>query len=595
MSRNIRQKVQKKVYAINQIKQNSEGSVVVELRDKDVRENNSENLKKILEKQNKLQKNLEHIKNNSEDSAQVSEAKERMKKNDNARRIIKGLIKNNENFKNAQNEDEKKTAVISTIENYFSQISMMYSQSTNSQVFDIKKFLLSQINMNMIEPLITDKYCMLWCCKKAFTEFVKIYDLEIKILQEEEINKKRYFAKFECMKKTSSVAFTFFKKERFSPIEVRIDNKKQKFTEFHSGIMLEEDYTLIRCPSKFNDRKFNDNSFVECNHKNCNYPHLTITSKILHIVARCKGCNSDCCISCCSCGEFWKKINMITTLIELTPENELIKNYIFVYFQLGLDNPKLLDLPNSEKIIESTKEKFLYCYNIPGECVMGNVEEVNYMNLDVSLDCNFGLEEKLLIPSDPNDRKVLSYTTIPELNILEDCFVIIKIYKNDNSSHSYIYFVDSITYYQKTFILRFKESGNRFLSISNFKKIEIGFYKFISSIECELIEILEYTPSLSLNGFLNKDNGIYNFICWLDSKKIPDYAIINSLIVRVQEANSYNILHFLKNGIGDSINMFLTEVRKNLSMAISLNFGESPNKKIKTAEEFFDLVCSFLI
>lgn len=137
---------------------------------------------------------------------------------------------------------------------------------------------------------ITDKFCMMFCCKDYYDKCIRlqinrtVFE-DIKILYELSIGR-RYLIKFETHNKKISEDYSkiiFVNKDVF----LTTDAKTKNDTINHFSILLSESGPY--CCSKFSK----DNQH-KCIDEKCNVPHINIVDKTICKIMYCDCVNEDC-------------------------------------------------------------------------------------------------------------------------------------------------------------------------------------------------------------------------------------------------------------------------------------------------------------
>ncbi len=185
---------------------------------------------------------------------------------------------------------------------------------------------------------LTDKFCMLWCCKDFYNQCTEHWN--IKILFESHLGI-RYFIKFESMdkkltqtcSKVITDAFVYFTdiKNKTDPIE-------------HFGFVLKEEAPY--CISKFADHY----KGTVCVDEKCNQPNLTIFEKQMCVSMCCIDCGNEACSSTLKCNKLIPSVLQMKHLNKQIEDNVNKKDaelhYPEIINKLNLTNK----LPNFLKI-----------------------------------------------------------------------------------------------------------------------------------------------------------------------------------------------------------------------------------------------------
>jgi hypothetical protein len=161
------------------------------------------------------------------------------------------------------------------------------------------------IGGNDDDNYITDKFCVLWCCKDFFMKYTK--DWSIKVLLETNLGS-RYFTKIESLSKCITVILS----DALNTSIYFADTENN-----HFGMVMEEDGPF--CNSKF-AKNYNG---IVCVDGTCNNPNLTIYNKYIGALMCCVDCQDKDCVSKQSCKRLMKTILQIHKMIKNAKETSL--------------------------------------------------------------------------------------------------------------------------------------------------------------------------------------------------------------------------------------------------------------------------------
>ena len=174
------------------------------------------------------------------------------------------------------------------------------------------------------DDIITDKFCILWCCKDFFVKHTKKWD--IKMLYETELGH-RYFTKFESQEEKIS---RMCAKVLQNTVVWLSDAKSDKSIVNHSAFVLKEEYP--HCISMFS-HYFNGS----CSEKTCNIPRLTVHSKLMCLLMTCIRCTKEDCPAKTECHEFVAHILELYSMEDEMEETEIMDIYIKVFTTMKIN------------------------------------------------------------------------------------------------------------------------------------------------------------------------------------------------------------------------------------------------------------------
>lgn len=165
-----------------------------------------------------------------------------------------------------------------------------------SPIEEVPKFIFDN-------DFLTDDYCVFWCCKTGFDDYMKRLEKEnthIKILYEVTIGS-RYFVKFESLDKNLTA---HCQKIYMPPGECASASGAMLSTDtnHHGVILMERNYRKSKFSSTYS--KVDDKSNSENKVQYHTLAHLSDKHKLLVLIHYCNECDNQICIAKINCDEF---------------------------------------------------------------------------------------------------------------------------------------------------------------------------------------------------------------------------------------------------------------------------------------------------
>ncbi|HXT83836.1 MAG TPA: hypothetical protein VN704_05825, partial [Verrucomicrobiae bacterium] len=340
-------------------------------------------------------------------------------------------------------------------------------------------------NINFLgkDLLVTDKFCVLWCCKEGFKLNSAKCKPESKVCFEYEFKGNlRYFVKFESNDKNLTTVCCASSTKGNLLLRVQ-DNTKEK--TLHSGLILSETGNL--CGSKFS-KKAN-----ECKHTDCNIPHLDTYSMIICMYAMCQDTMHTCLgtSKCVDVATIFTKVLRTLEQGKLSGVDSHIE-YLQTIINHGLeyDLPDFLKKPNLGELMTRYLNSFQHSINVKDEKKVTNIRLIDAKTYNLGHTGNIiwsGENTKRLKLLESSFLVITSYYNNPENkgtifpNINEEKLMNERSLQSENTiiGKEDLYFIREITETDVACFLHYEMRNIRFIDSINLIKISAKMCKHL--------------------------------------------------------------------------------------------------------------------